>query len=55
MTEAVMRILFFFKVGDGVLTIRVLFCFRDGGGVTDRGLLIDPLSALLLSEGFVSS
>ena len=50
-----MRIFFLFNVGEGVLTIRVLFCLRDGGGVTDRGLLIDPLSVLLLSYGFVSS
>ena len=46
---------FFFNVGDGVLTIEVLFDFKEGGGVPDRGLLIDPLSAGLLSADFVSS
>ena len=31
---------FLFSLGDGVLIIKVLFDFREGGGVMDRGLLL---------------
>ena len=41
---------FFFNVGDGVLANELLLDLRDGGGVTDLGLLIDLLFLALLSD-----
>ena len=47
---------FFFNVGDGVLATELLFDFREGGGVTDLGLLIDLLFVGQLSDSvFMSS
>ena len=46
---------FFFNVGDGVLANELLLDLRDGGGVTDLGLLIDLLFVVLLSDSVANS
>ena len=46
---------FFFNVGDGVLANELVLDLRDGGGVTDLGLLIDLLFVVLLSDSVANS